>query len=180
MKKVRIKRFLYSSLCVLFLFCFSCRPVQPSYELTKDFLGYGVSIEKPSKSYTKASDRYTYVFDVWSLPPSYTKKINKQFLKISQNCPDFKDSELSFIRWTSLPMEDVNMKYFRSSLLEDNEGIQVVQEIEILMKAVLREKGNYYSYAVSNAQDPMNAQVLCFAVYCSERKLLIVLKRTKE
>ena len=180
MTTVYCKRLLIIVLSLLLYICTSCSPKPPSFTLTKDLFGSGVSINGTSKAFSTSIEGFSYTMAVWSLPSSYSSKIKKQFSKISQSNPEVKSDELISIRWTALPADHSDIDYYTFSKIQDNKGITTVQEIEILLKAVLREKGNYYSYIVSNKGTAEDADYLCFYVYCSERKLLIELKRIRE
>lgn len=180
MTTVYCKRLLIIVSSLLLFFCTSCSPKPHSFTLTKGLFGSGVSISGTTKAFSTSVAGFSYSMEVWSLPPSFTSKVNKQFSRISQSYPDVESDELISIRWRALPADQNDIDYYTLSKIQDNKGITTVQEIEILLKAVLREKGNYYSYIVSNKGTAEDADYLCFYVYCSERKLLIELKRTKE
>lgn len=179
MIKAHSKRLLSFIFSLFILILTSCGQKLPSYYVTKDFFGYGVSIKESTKSFADAFDGFAYSMEVWSLSVSFTKKITKNFSKISTDYPVYAESMKLSVPWTASPIQSDDAKYAAFSKMPDNRGISVVQDMEILLKTVLKEKGNFYSYAVSETSETDTADTVIFTVFCSERKLFIVFKRNK-
>jgi hypothetical protein len=179
MTSVRVKLFLIVLLFFSMLIYSSCTRKLPSHSITKSFLGSGTSITESSKSFTGSLNGFSYTMNVWSLPVSYVKKTNKNIIKIMQTYPEYGDDSFYSVRWTALPMAEADLRYYQFSKIEDNMGITELQEIDILLKAVTNERGNYYSYAASDTNNVEESNIILFAVYCTERKLLIILKRER-